>query len=130
MSNRYVGTGAFSGGDFGLFESELAPGADGPGPHYHQHFSESFYILEGQLAVVTGSDTIVAGAGDFIYVPRDAVHGFKTASTEELARVLILFTPGIAREQYFEGLIELRARGASTEEIDQFARFHDQVYLR
>jgi quercetin dioxygenase-like cupin family protein len=130
MHNRYIATGAFSERDFGLFESELAPGANGPGPHYHQHFSESFYLLGGQLSILTESGLIVAEAGDFAYVPRDAVHGFNNASENEVAHFLILFSPGIAREQYFEGLIELRDRGASIEEIDEFARFHDQVNLR
>ena len=129
-SSRYVATGSFSDGDFGLFESALAPGANGPGPHYHQHFSESFYLLEGSLAVLTDDAPILAEAGDFIYVPRESLHGFKNASTESVARFLILFTPGIAREQYFEGLIELQGRGASVEEIDAFARFHDQVNVR
>jgi quercetin dioxygenase-like cupin family protein len=119
-----------SEGDFGLFESELEPGASGPGPHYHQHFSESFYLLGGQLAILTDSGLVVAETGDFVYVPREAVHGFNNASSDEVAHFLILFSPGIAREQYFEGLIELRERGASIEEIDEFARFHDQVNLR
>jgi quercetin dioxygenase-like cupin family protein len=129
-SNRYLATGAVSEGDFGLFESELGPGANGPGPHYHQHFSESFYLLGGRLAISTETGLIVAESGDFVYVPRDAVHGFKNASDHEVAYFLILFSPGIARELYFEGLIELRERGASIEEIDEFARFHDQVNLR
>lgn len=128
--NLYVATGSFSEGDFGLFESELGPGANGPGPHYHEHFSESFYLLEGRLLIVTADDSLVAEPGDFIYVPRDALHGFKNASSESIARFLILFTPGVAREQYFEGLLELQARGATTEEIDAFARFHDQVNIR
>lgn len=129
-SNRYLATGAATEGDFGLFESELAPGAKGPDPHYHQYFSESFYVLGGQLSVSTDSGLVVAETGDFVYVPRDAVHGFNNASDDEVARFLILFSPGIAREEYFEGLIELRERGASIAEIDAFARFHDQVNLR
>jgi quercetin dioxygenase-like cupin family protein len=128
--NRYIATGTFSDGDFGLFESELGPGANGPGAHYHEHFSESFYLLEGRLSILTGSDLIVAETGDFVYVPRDSIHGFRNASEDSIARFLILFTPGIAREQYFEGLIDLQARGATIEEIDAFARFHDQVNLR
>jgi len=128
--NRYVATGSLSDGDFGLFESELNPGANGPGAHYHQHFSESFYVLEGKLSILTGAEHLVAETGDFVYVPRDSIHGFKNASDNAIARFLILFSPGIAREQYFEGLIDLQARGASIEEIDAFARFHDQVNLR
>jgi quercetin dioxygenase-like cupin family protein len=129
---RFVATGAQTRGDFGLFEITMAPGGSGPGPHLHRTFSESFHVLEGSLAVLTGEQWTTAHAGDLVYVPRSVVHGFKAAGPDVGARFLILFTPGIPREDYFLGLVELHAGGRTptTEEIDAFALQHDQLNLR
>ena len=129
---RFVATGAQTRGDFGLFEVEMAPGGSGPGPHLHRTFSESFCVLEGSLDVLDGDRWTTAHAGDLVYVPRSGVHAFRSAGPDVGARFLILFTPGIPREAYFEGLVELHADGRTpTEaEIDAFARQHDQLNLR
>jgi quercetin dioxygenase-like cupin family protein len=129
---RVVATGSQTRGDFGLYEFTLPPGGGGPGPHLHRTFSESFHVLEGELAVRTGDEWTTASAGDLVYVPRSAVHAFRSAGPEVGARFLILFTPGIPREEYFEGLVELYAGGRrpTPAEVDAFALRHDQLNLR
>jgi quercetin dioxygenase-like cupin family protein len=129
---RFVATGAQTRGDFGLFEVTMRPGGSGPGPHLHRTFSESFHVLEGSLAVLAGEEWTTAHTGDLVYVPRSAVHGFRAAGPDVGARFLILFTPGIPREDYFEGLLALHADGRtpSHAEIDAFALRHDQLNLR
>ena len=129
---RFVATGSQTRGDFGLYEFTLPPGAQGATPHLHRTFSESFHVLEGELAVLDGDTWTTASAGDLVYVPRSGVHGFRAAGPDVGARFLILFTPGIPRERYFEGLVELHAGGRtpSDEEVDAFALQHDQLNLR
>jgi len=129
---RFVATGSQTRGDFGLYEYTLPPGAGGATPHLHRTFSESFHVLEGALDVLAGDEWTVAQAGDLVYVPRSGVHGFRAAGPDVGARFLILFTPGIPRERYFEGLVELYAGGRtpSTAEVDEFALRHDQLNLR
>ena len=129
---RFVATGSQTRGDFGLYEYTLPPGAGGATPHLHRTFSESFHVLEGSLAVLAGDSWTTAHAGDLVYVPRSGVHGFRAAGPDVGGRFLILFTPGIPRERYFEGLVELYAGGRtpSTEEVDEFALRHDQLNLR
>jgi quercetin dioxygenase-like cupin family protein len=129
---RFVATGAQTRGDFGLFDVTMAPGGSGPGPHLHRTFSESFHVLEGSLAVLAGEEWTTAHAGDLVYVPRSGVHGFRAAGPDVGARFLILFTPGIPREDYFTGLHELTTGGRTptTAEIDAFALQHDQLNLR
>ncbi|CCH90929.1 conserved membrane protein of unknown function, putative Cupin 2 conserved barrel domain [Modestobacter italicus] len=129
---RFVATGTQTRGDFGLFEMTMAPGGSGPGPHLHRTFSESFHVLEGSLAVLAGEEWTTAHAGDLVYVPRSGVHGFRAAGPDVGARFLILFTPGIPREDYFTGLHELTTGGRTptTAEIDAFALRHDQLNLR
>ena len=129
---RFLATGSQTRGDFGLYEYTLPPGAGGAMPHLHRTFSESFHVLEGELAVLTGDEWTTAGPGDLVYVPRSGVHGFRAAGPDVGARFLILFTPGIPRERYFEGLVELHAGGRTPtdEEVDAFALQHDQLNLR
>jgi mannose-6-phosphate isomerase-like protein (cupin superfamily) len=129
---RFLGLGSQTNNDYGLFECHLPAGTNGAGPHYHQGFSESFYILEGRLSVLSGDRRIVASAGDLVYVPRLGIHGFDNASDDQLARFLILFVPGSPREGYFEGLYRLRTQGRApaVEEIDELARRFDQINIR
>jgi quercetin dioxygenase-like cupin family protein len=129
---RFVATGSQTRGDFGLFEVTMPPGGSGPGPHLHRTFSESFHVLEGELAVLSGKEWTTASAGDLVHVPRSSVHGFRAAGPDVGARFLILFTPGIPREDYFEGLLGLHADGRTPthEELDAFALRHDQLNLR
>jgi quercetin dioxygenase-like cupin family protein len=129
---RFIATGSQTRGDFGLYEYVLPPGAGGATPHLHRTFSESFHVLEGAVEVLTGEEWTTAHAGDLVYVPRSGVHGFRAPAPDVGARFLILFTPGIPRERYFEGLVALYAGGRqpTTEEIDAFALQHDQLNLR
>jgi mannose-6-phosphate isomerase-like protein (cupin superfamily) len=127
-----VALGSQTDGDFGLLEAQLLAGEEGPGLHYHRTFSESFYVLSGELEIFTDDERSIAKVGDLAYVPRHGVHGFRNHSEVEDVRFLILFTPGTAREQYFEGLARLFADGnrPTIEEIDAHALLHDQVNLR
>jgi quercetin dioxygenase-like cupin family protein len=126
---RFIATGAQTRGDFGLFEVTMPPGGNGPGPHLHRTFSESFHVLEGSLDVLAGDGWTTVHAGDLVHVPRSGVHGFRSAGPDVGARFLILFTPGIPREDYFAGLLELYADGRTptTAEVDAFALRHDQL---
>jgi mannose-6-phosphate isomerase-like protein (cupin superfamily) len=123
--------GSATGGEFGLFDCRIPPGALGPVPHYHEHFTESFYVLSGRLAVRTGDDRVTAGSGDLVHVPRRGIHAFHPSGDGE-AHFLILFTPGAPREEYFAEMAALqdRAEPPTTAEIDEIAARHDQVNLR
>ena len=129
---RFIALGSQTNEDFGLYEYVLPAGAAGAMPHYHTGFSESFYLLSGQLSVLSGEERVILSAGELAYVPRTGIHGFDNASDTEAAHFLILFAPGAAREGYFDGLAELRAGGRSPtiEEIDELARRFDQINVR
>ncbi len=73
----------------------------GPDPHFHRSISESFYVLSGTISLFDGSSWVDGTPGDFLYVPQGGVHGFRNESGEP-ASMLILFTPGAPREDYFE----------------------------
>ena len=129
-SVSFIGPGSVTGGEFGLFRWSMTVGSGGAGTHFHRTFSESFYVLNGALTLFDGTTRVKAGEGDFLYVPRGGVHGFRNDSNAD-ASMLILFSPGSPRENYFRELAEITSSGRTlTDEewADLFAR-HDQVNL-
>jgi quercetin dioxygenase-like cupin family protein len=72
-------------------------------------------VLAGSVRLFDGVRWIDASAGDFLFVPEGGVHGFRNESGEP-ASMLLLFTPGAPREDYFETLADAVRREAMTEE--------------
>jgi len=124
----FVAPGSVTDGRFGLFEYSLAARSPGAGPHYHQTFAESFFVLSGELTVLAEDRWRTAGAGDLVHVFEGGVHGFRNDG-DDPARFLILFAPGIARERYFEELAKIGQEGGARteEEIASIFVRHDQV---
>lgn len=78
----------------------LAPGQDGPPPHYHSTSAESFYMISGSLDVLAGDRIVTLHAGDLLVVPPYMTHAW-AAPDDSDADVLIVFTPGLERFEYF-----------------------------
>src|SRR3977135_726083 len=104
--------GTHTRGALGLAEFEVPPhGHDAPLPHIHHAHEEGFYILEGELEFLAGTQTVRAGQGTFVMVPIGAVHTFSNP-TDKPARFLNTFTPPLYIG-YFEELSQLiQADGA------------------
>lgn len=81
-----------TGGAYGLVEAAVPPGS-GPPPHLHTREDEAFYLLDGQLEFTAGEQTVLAGAGDFVFLPRGNLHRFTNPGVLP-ARALILVSPG------------------------------------
>jgi quercetin dioxygenase-like cupin family protein len=127
---RMVATGSVTAGRYGLVEYHVAPHSPGAPPHFHQTFSESFYVLSGQLTVYHAGSWDPFGPGDYALVHEGGPHGFRNDG-EEWASFLILFAPGIARENFFLEMAELRRSGRTLtpEEMTAFYARHDQVMV-
>jgi len=89
-----------TGGAFALWET-VSPPESGPPPHLHRREDETFYVLEGELEFLVGDDTIRAGAGSFVYVPKETMHTFKNVGTEP-AKFLATVVPGGFEKFFFE----------------------------
>lgn len=89
-----------TGGNWSLFEEDVPLGM-GPPPHRHD-WDEAYYILRGEIDFEVDGKSVTARAGDFTYLPRKTVHGFKGASSSP-ARVLIFASPAHGSE-FFEDL--------------------------
>lgn len=124
---RFTATGADTNGQFGLFEWHMRPRSGGPAAHFHRTFSESFYVLSGTVRHFDGAAWTDSKPGDFLYVPEGGVHAFRN-DAQEPASMLILFAPGIAREEYFRELADIAATGRtlSTDEWTELFARHDQ----
>jgi quercetin dioxygenase-like cupin family protein len=99
----FLVTGEESGGSYFAMEA-LVPTGGGPPPHIHRYEDETFYVLEGHITFRLGDESVLAGPGDFVNVPRGIVHCFRNDGSEP-ARIILTFTPaGI--EGFFEDTLE------------------------
>ena len=120
-------TGRNTDNHFGLFEFEMDPGAMGARPHTHSHFTEIFYIVDGEVQLLAGDQRVAGACGTLVLVPPNVVHGFANTGRTS-ATLLIMFCPADQREQYFAGLAELTKDGRkpSHEELVALMRRFDQ----
>ena len=74
--------------------SRYGPGERGPDPHVHREHTDSFYVLEGELAFTLGPERerVTARAGCFVAVPPNLVHSFVNDGGTD-ARFLNVHTP-------------------------------------
>jgi mannose-6-phosphate isomerase-like protein (cupin superfamily) len=123
---RYLATGATTHGQFGLYRWEMGPQPGGPSPHFHRSISESFYVLSGVISIYDGRRWVDSRPGDFVHVPEGGIHGYRNESGEP-ASMLLLFSPGAPREDYFERVGEVASM--SDEDRAAFMLHHDSFWV-
>jgi quercetin dioxygenase-like cupin family protein len=64
--------------ELSLIEFELEPGFEGPEPHAHNDQVDAFYVLDGEVEFLFGSEKLLAGAGSFVAAPPGVVHTFSS----------------------------------------------------
>ncbi len=92
MDNLWVvlATGEQTGGRYSVVEQWMPEGS-GPPPHVHAFEDEAFFVIEGEMTLEVGGETLVAGPGSLANVPRNTVHSFQV--TKGPAHVLNDDTP-------------------------------------
>jgi quercetin dioxygenase-like cupin family protein len=89
-----------SNGQVAMFEFTVPAGAKVPLPHSHAHYDETIYGLEGVITfTVDGNPTDIA-AGDILFIPRGAMHGFNNLKPAD-AKALAVATPALIGPDYF-----------------------------
>jgi quercetin dioxygenase-like cupin family protein len=63
-----------------ITESHFPDARDGAEPHFHRHHVDSFYVLDGGLAVLVHDEEKQLDPGAFVSAPPEVVHGFRTTS--------------------------------------------------
>lgn len=99
MNLRFLCEHKATGSAWSLMEEDIPLGAGAP-PHRHD-WDEAYYILEGALDFEIDGKSLRAATGDFAYLPRNTIHGFRGATKS--ARVLIFAAPAHATD-FFEDL--------------------------
>jgi len=88
-------------GSAAMFEFTVPSGAKVPAPHYHVHFDETIYGLEGIMTFSVEDKTIDIAPGETLFIPRGTVHGFDNL-TQENAKALAVITPALLGPEYFK----------------------------
>jgi mannose-6-phosphate isomerase-like protein (cupin superfamily) len=70
------------------------PGMPIAGLHVHHEDDEAWLVLAGRLGFRVGDETVEAGAGESVLVPRGTPHSYWNAQAEP-ARYLLVMTPRI-----------------------------------
>jgi mannose-6-phosphate isomerase-like protein (cupin superfamily) len=111
-------------GSLTVNRSLLRKGSPGAPPHFHTRATETFFVLDGSLQVLAGEDILTLQQGDLLVIPPHLPHAFAPAAGRE-ADILVTFTPGIARfdyyrllERVYRGEAEPAEIGASSEQFD------------
>ncbi|WP_329178001.1 MULTISPECIES: cupin domain-containing protein [unclassified Streptomyces] len=123
-------TGA-DGGFASTFEVIVPPGFN-VGAHVHDHSTEFFYVLEGELDLFAfepaerteddwsdwkspdGDQVLRAGAGSCMFVPSGTPHAFRNP-TDTPTRMLFQASPPPDHERYFEEICEIFAEGRTVD---------------
>jgi quercetin dioxygenase-like cupin family protein len=79
-----------TGGMLTIVEVTEPPGMEAP-LHVHHREDEGFWILEGEVTLYVGDETIEASAGDFAWGPRDIPHRYTVGPNG--CRMLFICTP-------------------------------------
>jgi quercetin dioxygenase-like cupin family protein len=73
-----------------ITESLFPDARDGAEPHFHRRHVDSFYVIEGELAVLVRDEEKIVPAGAFACAPPEVVHGFRSTTR---TRFLNFHTP-------------------------------------
>jgi mannose-6-phosphate isomerase-like protein (cupin superfamily) len=97
---------ADTAGQYTLVEMTAPPGLAAP-LHVHYTEDEGFYVLEGNVTVTVGDETVELAAGQHAFGPRNVPHRFTVGPNG--ARMIWVLTPG-----GFENLIDEASVPAET----------------
>jgi len=86
-----------AGNAFVIAEWRDAGGPPGPPrliapPHVHHSDDEAWYVLEGKLRVLVGTDEVEAGAGSAVFVPRGKAHTYWNPGPGPVRYLLVMTT--------------------------------------
>ncbi|MEI6312789.1 MAG: cupin domain-containing protein [Bacteroidota bacterium] len=99
-------------GQLVMFEFSVPPNAKVPMPHYHEHFDEIAYGVEGIMTFTIDGKNIEIAAGDSCFIPKGIAHGFINKHTTT-AKVLSVITPALIGPEYFRELADIINAGGA-----------------
>ncbi len=97
---RFLQEASDTNGSLAMFEFTVPVGGKVPLPHYHKHYDETVYGVEGVLTFTVEGKAMEIGPGQSCFVPRGAVHGFKNLGQTNVIALAII-TPGLLGPDFF-----------------------------
>jgi mannose-6-phosphate isomerase-like protein (cupin superfamily) len=97
-------------------------------PHRHDKSAEMFYILDGIVDVLSGTEVVRADKGDLLVVPAGVPHAFGAAGGHG-AELLIVITPGVERFEYFRHLGRIARGEVPRESLLDVQERYDTYFL-
>ncbi|MGW2402372.1 cupin domain-containing protein [Kitasatospora sp. NPDC001664] len=119
---------ATTGGKVTSNRATFEKGATGAPPHFHTRATEFFFGLDGELDVLLDDRIETLRQGDFLAVPAGTRHAF-APTAGSTADVLVLFTPGMDRFDYYRLLDRVNKGEASWQEIRESGEHYDNHYV-
>ncbi|RDI51595.1 cupin domain-containing protein [Nocardia mexicana] len=117
-----------TGGALTANRATLSKGSPGAPAHFHTKATEMFLVLEGSVRFLLGDEVVRLDQGDFLTVPPTVPHAFAPAPASD-AELLVVFTPGLHRFDYYR-LLERVYRGEATvQEIRDSSELYDNHYV-
>jgi mannose-6-phosphate isomerase-like protein (cupin superfamily) len=108
--------------------SLLRKGSPGAPPHFHTRATETFFVIDGTLQVLAGEEILTLHQGDLLVVPPHLPHAFAPAPGTQ-ADILVTFTPGIMRFDYYRLLERVYKGEADPHEIGATSEQFDNHYF-
>ncbi|MFD3556579.1 cupin domain-containing protein [Streptomyces goshikiensis] len=117
-----------TGGALTANRATLHKGSPGAPPHFHTRATEMFYVLGGSMRILLDDQVLTLGQGDFLTVPPTVPHAFAPAPDSE-AEMLVVFTPGMDRFDYYRLLERVYQGEASVQDIRDSSEQFDNHYF-
>ena len=114
--------GSLQGGRFDFMVGNIGYLA-GPPLHVHDEQDDTFFVLEGVLAVQVGNELFDLGPGDFATVPPGVPHTFDNIRNDQPpVKVCNLMTPGGLDEQFRD----MASMGEAARDPAKMAEFREK----
>jgi mannose-6-phosphate isomerase-like protein (cupin superfamily) len=105
-------------GNYDLMVAETPPKVQGPPPHYHNSFKESFLIVEGEMEFFINGEIRMVKAGESVDIPPKTLHTFANKSDQACKWVNIHSPKGF--RSFFEQMgIPANEDNAIEKSVDQ-----------
>ncbi|HEY7087460.1 MAG TPA: cupin domain-containing protein [Tepidisphaeraceae bacterium] len=98
---KFLLEAADTNGSVALFEFGVPVGANMPQPHFHKHYDETIYGVEGVVTFTVEGKVVDVGPGESCFIPRGAVHGFSNLR-QTAVKALAVITPALLGPDFFK----------------------------
>ncbi|MFF8382540.1 cupin domain-containing protein [Streptomyces kanasensis] len=117
-----------TGGALTANKATFREGSPGAPAHFHTRATEMFLVLDGAMRVLVDDEVLTLRKGDFLTVPPTVPHAFAPAPGSE-AEMLVVFTPGMDRFDYYRLLERVHRGEATVQDIRDSAQQYDNHYV-